>query len=113
MILINKSKYRANMFRVHYFARLLQIFQKIGFLANPRRIHNVDECGLQTNNEPGKVVATKDCRDVHHVTSGQRGETISLIACCNAEGKFLPPYSIFKGKRRIMNSKMEYHLVTK
>jgi hypothetical protein len=60
----------------------------------------MDECGLQVNNEPGKVVATKGSRDVHHVTSGERGETISLIACCNAEGKFLPPYCIFKGKRK-------------
>jgi hypothetical protein len=37
---------------------------------------------------------------VHHVTSGEGGETISLIAHCNAEGKFLPPYCIFKGKRK-------------
>jgi hypothetical protein len=60
----------------------------------------MDECGLKMNNEPGTVVATKGSRDVHHVASGERGETISLIACCNAEGKFLPPHYIFKEKRK-------------
>jgi hypothetical protein len=75
-----------------YFTLLLHICQE--------NIHNKDECGLQVNNEPGKVVATRGGRDVHHVTSGEKDETISLIARCNAKGKFMPPYCIFKGKRK-------------
>jgi hypothetical protein len=83
-----------------YFTLILHICQENDVLANPSKIHNKDECGLQMNNEPGKVVATKGGRDVHHVTSGEKDETISLIARCNAKGKFLPPYCIFKGKRK-------------
>jgi hypothetical protein len=60
----------------------------------------MDKCGLQKNGEPGKDVVSKGCRDAHRKTSGQKGETVSLSACCNAEGSFLPPYSVFKGKRK-------------
>ena len=41
---------------------------------------------------------TSVARDVHRVTSAEKGETVNVIACCNAEGKFLPPYCVFKGK---------------
>ncbi|KAJ8879827.1 hypothetical protein PR048_020435 [Dryococelus australis] len=43
---------------------------------------------------------TKGSKDVHHITSAEKSEAISVIACCNAEDNFLPPYSIFKGKRK-------------
>jgi hypothetical protein len=43
-------------------------------------------------------------KDVHVLTSGEKGETVSVIACSNAEGNFLPPYCIFKG----VNKKAEF-----
>jgi hypothetical protein len=46
----------------------------------------MDEGGLQTNNEPAKVVATKYRRNTQHVISEEKGVSISLVACCNAEG---------------------------
>ncbi|CAH1988292.1 unnamed protein product [Acanthoscelides obtectus] len=33
-------------------------------------------------------------------TSSEKGKTISVIVSCHAEGMFLPPYSIFKGKNK-------------
>jgi len=57
----------------------------------------VDETGLQLNNNLGKIVAVKGLREVHHVTSAEKRKTISVIACCNAEGNFLSPNCIFKG----------------
>lgn len=30
--------------------------------------------------------------------TGEKGETVSLVACCSAEGRFLPPAIILKGK---------------
>ncbi|KAJ8977202.1 hypothetical protein NQ317_011213 [Molorchus minor] len=65
----------------------------------PNKIFNMDETGIQLINKPGKVVAIKGSKCVHSVTSKEKGETISLIACNNAEGVFLPPVLIMKGVR--------------
>ncbi|GFT80325.1 hypothetical protein TNCV_1189841 [Trichonephila clavipes] len=54
-------------------------------LANPREIYNLEECGLEMNNEPGKIIAKKGLRNIHHVTSGEVGETITVVTCCNVE----------------------------
>jgi hypothetical protein len=35
-------------------------------------------------------------KDVHALTSGEKGETVSVIACSNAEGNFLPPFLFSK-----------------
>lgn len=35
--------------------------------------------------------------DVHKLTSGKMGESITVIVYCNSEGNFLSPVSIFKG----------------
>jgi len=62
-------------------------------------IYNMDETGLQLNNEPGLVVVAKGSKIVQVRQSNERGETITVIACCNAEGSFLSPYCIFKGEK--------------
>lgn len=66
----------------------------------PANIFNTDETGLQLNNKPCHVLAAKGSKNVSSITSGEKGETISVIACCNAEGVFLPPFAIFKGKNK-------------
>ncbi|KAI4468358.1 zinc finger fyve/phd-type [Holotrichia oblita] len=60
----------------------------------------MDESGLQLNNKPTQVLAAKGSKNVSSLTSGEKGETTSVIGCCNAEEMFLPPYVIFKGKNR-------------
>lgn len=80
-----------------YFQLLTKILTENDLLDKPLNIFNMDESGLQLNNVPGKVVAVKGSKDVHVVTSQERGETITVVACCNAEGNFMPPYCIFKG----------------
>jgi hypothetical protein len=65
------------------YTMLLQICQQNGFQANLRNIFYMDECGLQMHWEPRQVVATKGSRHVHRKTSGQEGETVTLIGCCN------------------------------
>lgn len=80
-----------------YFTLLTEILTENDLLDKPASIWNCDEIGVQLNNEPGKVVAVKGSKDVHVVTSAEKGETITVLACCSAEGQFLPPYCIFKG----------------
>lgn len=64
----------------------------------PQSIFNVDESGIQLINKVGKVVAKKGAKVVNKITTGEKGETVSLVACCSAEGRFLPPSLIYKGK---------------
>jgi len=48
----------------------------------------VDETGLQLNNCPGHVITQKGSKSVSSVTSEERGKTITVVTCCNAEGDF-------------------------
>ncbi|KAJ8934493.1 hypothetical protein NQ318_012469 [Aromia moschata] len=66
---------------------------------SPGSIFNKDETGIQMNNKPSSVIATKGSKDVHVVTASEKGENVYIIACNNAEGIFLPPVIILKGVR--------------
>lgn len=87
-----------------FFNLLLQILTENDLLDKPGKIYNVDETGIQINNKPGKVIASKGAKDIYSLTSAEKGENVSLISCVNAEGYFLPPVLIFKGK----NTKDEF-----
>lgn len=81
-----------------YFDLLLKLLTENDLLNKPCRIFNMDETGIQVNNKAEHVIATKGAKDVYSLTSAEKGENISLIACCNAEGTFFPPVLIIKGK---------------
>lgn len=70
----------------------------------PGHIYKMDETGLQLNNRPGHVIVKKGSKNIASISSGEKGETITVIACCNAEGIFLPPTCVMKGK----NKKQEF-----
>lgn len=81
-----------------YFDLLRNVMEENNLFDQPGRLFNMDETGLQLNNSPIHVIATKGSKLVPSITSAERGETITLIACCNAEGNFLRPSCIMKGK---------------
>ncbi|CAH1993073.1 unnamed protein product [Acanthoscelides obtectus] len=87
-----------------YLTLLLDILVQHNLLNKASHIFNVDETGLQLNNKPDQVVAIKGSKNVVSITSAEKGETISIVACCSAEGSFIPPTCIFKGE----NKKQEY-----
>lgn len=58
-----------------FFELLDRIMEKHNFLENPSCVFNMDETGVQLINKPSKVVTTKGCKDVHVLTSKERGET--------------------------------------
>ncbi|KOC59386.1 Jerky protein homolog-like [Habropoda laboriosa] len=87
-----------------YFDLLEHVLTTNNIIGKPGNVFTMDETGLQLNNKPGHVVAIKGSKNVTSITSGERGETISVLTCCNGEGMFLPPFCIFKGK----NKKEEY-----
>jgi hypothetical protein len=80
-----------------YFRLLRDVLVKNNLIDKPSCIFNMDETGLQLNNDPQEVVAGTGSRNVHTITEKERGESVTVIACFNAEGSFLPPYCIFKG----------------
>ncbi|KAJ8929032.1 hypothetical protein NQ314_018343 [Rhamnusium bicolor] len=82
-----------------YFELLGNVLRENNLLNTPQKIFNLDETGLQLNNNPGKVVTNKGAKMVNCITTAEKGETISIITCVNAEGSFLPPCCIFKGKK--------------
>jgi len=52
----------------------------------------VDETGLTTVQNPGKIVAQKG---VKQVTSAERGKLVTLCCAVNALGHAIPPMFIF------------------
>ena len=82
-----------------YFSLYKNLCEKLNISDKPHLIFNMDESGLPLNNAPGKIVATKGSREVVKLTSVERGENVTLVACCSASGVFIPPFVIFKGVR--------------
>jgi hypothetical protein len=79
-----------------YFDVLTTTLSEHGLIGKPANIYNIDETGLQLNNKVDKGVAVKGSKDVHVLTSGEKGVTVSVIACSNAKGKFLLLFSFSK-----------------
>ncbi|KAJ8892164.1 hypothetical protein PR048_004744 [Dryococelus australis] len=83
-----------------YFSLLKNIVEENYLINKPSVLFSKDETGLQLINRPGQVLIEKGSKAVHTITLGERGDTITVIACCNAEGMFLPPVSIMKAKNK-------------
>lgn len=63
------------------------------------RIWNADESGLTAVHTPGRIVAKRGDKQVGRITSGERGETVTIICAMNAAGTYIPPMMIFKRRR--------------
>jgi len=65
----------------------------------PDKVFNIDESGLTVVHKPGKVLAQKGEKQVGKITSGEKGETMTIVCAMSATGIFVPPMLIFKRKR--------------
>lgn len=80
----------------HFFDLLASVYDQTELL--PHQIYNVDETGLQLIfSGADKVLARKGSKRVHVATHGEQGETITVVACCNAVGMWIPPMVLYKG----------------
>ena len=61
----------------------------------PQSIWNVDETGITTVHKPEHVVGAKGEKQVGQMTSGERGELVTVCCCVNATGNAIPPLFIF------------------
>jgi len=74
------------------------VIDKYQFL--PQNIYNVDETGITTvQGNAGKVLAMKGRRQVGCLTSGERGQLVTVVVCMNVTGSFIPPLFIFPRQR--------------
>ena len=67
----------------------------------PSKVWNMDETGITSVHQPGKVVASKEVRRVAKMPSGERGATVTVIWAVSAAGAYLPPFMIFPLNRMV------------
>lgn len=65
------------------------------------RIFNVDETGVTTTGKvPSKILARKGKKQVGILSSAERGELSTVVACMSAGGNFIPPFIILPRARQ-------------
>lgn len=80
-----------------FFDKLAEVMDKYGFSAS--NIWNVDETGVSTVLKPNKIVAAKGKRNVGAMTSGERGNNVTVVTAVSAYGNTVPPMFVFPRKR--------------
>ncbi|KAL4134942.1 hypothetical protein QTP88_006622 [Uroleucon formosanum] len=86
---INFNPVNVNMFMDKYDSQL----NKYKFEAH--QIFNLDETGITTVQNPGKVVAQKGKKQIGAITSAERGTLVTMCLAVNAVGNAIPPMFIF------------------
>ena len=62
---------------------------------SPQNIYNLDETGVTTVQNPGRVVSVLRKKQVGATASQERGELVTMCCAINAIGNSLPPFYIF------------------
>lgn len=58
-------------------------------------VYNLDETGITTVQNPGKIVAQKGKKQVGAITSLERGTLVTMCLAVNALGNTIPPMFVF------------------
>ncbi|XP_022163930.1 uncharacterized protein LOC111029276 [Myzus persicae] len=80
-----------------FFQNLEKVMEKYNF--TPANIYNMDETGISTVQDPGKIIAPKGQKRVGSITSWERGKNVTVICGMSSSGTFIPPTFIFLRKR--------------
>lgn len=88
---------RATAFNQHtvkeFYNLLGQVLQRHNF--EPDSVYNCDETGVQTVHKPRKIISQKGQKQVSKATSGERGQTVTVLCTVNATGNSVPPFFVF------------------
>ena len=60
------------------------------------QMYNVDETGITTVQEQGRIIGNKGSKQVGTVVSADRGRTTTIVCAMSASGVFIPPMLLFK-----------------
>lgn len=77
-----------------FFNNMKELFDKKGVIP-ARNMWNLDETGISTVQKPRRILAEKGVKQIGRITSGERGETVTMCACVSATGAALPPAFIY------------------
>ncbi|KAJ8885986.1 hypothetical protein PR048_012192 [Dryococelus australis] len=83
-----------------HFELLRKTPDKMNLNNQPHLIYNVDESGLLLTYTCSQLVlAERGCKRVHVAAHGEKGETVTLVACTNVTGtNWILPMIVYKGK---------------
>ena len=76
-----------------FYNNLASVMDANGF--QPADIYNCDETGCSTVQRPKEVITTKGKKQVGSLTSGERGELVTVVYTISAAGNVLPPMFYF------------------
>jgi len=76
------------------------VYGRLNLISKPMQVpvYNLDETGVTIVHRPGKVVTEVGRRNVHAITSAEKGKTHTILACVSATGYVLPPMMIYPRK---------------
>jgi hypothetical protein len=80
-----------------FFNNLESVMVKFNFIGT--RIFNVDETGISTVSDSEIILAEKGQKKIGTVSSGERGQLVTVICSMSASGNFVPPFFIFPRRR--------------
>lgn len=80
-----------------FFENLENVMEKFKF--TPNNIYNMDETGITTVQDTNRILAAKGQKRIGAVTSGERGQTTTVICAFNAAGTYVPPVFIYARQR--------------
>lgn len=86
---MNFNPFNVNMFMDKYESVLI----KYKFEAH--QVFNLDETGITTVQNPGKVIAEKGKKQIGAITSAERGTLVTMCLAVSAVGNAIPPMFIF------------------
>ena len=84
-----------------FFGKLGAIFGRLNLVSKPMQIFNCDETGVGIVHKPCKVIAELGRRNVHSVTSAERGKIHTVLSCVSASGYTLPPMIVYPRKKSV------------
>ena len=61
-------------------------------------VFNLDEIGFTPNHTGGPVLARRGAKNVYQLAPNAVKKMTTVLWCCSAAGRFLPPLTIYKGK---------------
>ena len=80
-----------------FFDNLIELYTKHKYEAH--QVYNSDETGVNPVHDPQALIARKGTRQIGQITSGERGELVTIICTANAAGNSIPPMMIFPRKK--------------
>ncbi len=82
-----------------FFQMIKECYEKFG-VKDGKNIFNCDESGFQFSQGTIKILAKKGTRNPKALCNDNNKKMITVLACCNADGNYLPTNVLYKSKKR-------------